>query len=434
MSTSPLPARPNLPQYRKQAKDFLKSFKAGDQEALRLVRRYHPRLRGRPDTNERNALSEADVREAKLTLSDAQCIIARRHQFESWPKFVKQIEALNHDGSTESQFELAADAIIAGDFVKLKRLLDQNPGLIRMRSTREHRATLLHYVGANAVESYRQRTPGNIVAIAELLLQAGAEVDADLDYGQMLKRYPERSGSTTLGMVATSCHPAAAGVQIPLLELLINHGASVNGLPGCWNPVIAALHNGRGHAAAYLARRGAHLNLEAAAGVGDLDAVKRFFSSDGSLGPNATKEQMEFGFMWACEYGRQDVVQFLLRIGVNINAQPHGETGLHWAAYGGHASVIKTLLEQNVSVNVLDQHFDGTPLGWALYGWCDPPPEADREGYYEVVARLVAAGAAVEQEWLAESQRGLPMTRKLQADKKMLAALGLSRSGSDRLA
>jgi ankyrin repeat protein len=424
MSTKPLPVRPNLQQYRKQAKDLLKSFKEGDQETLHLVKQYHPRLRGRPSSNDRNAVSDNEVREAKLTLADAQFIIARRHQFESWPKFVKQIEALNEAGSAESQFERAADAIVAGDLVKLKRLLDKNYELIRMRSTREHRATLLHYVGANAVEGYRQGTPKNIVAIAQFLLQAGAEVDADFDYGQMLKRYPERKGSTTLGMVATSCHPAVAGVQIPLLDLLINHGASVNGLPGCWQPVIAALHNGRGDAAAYLATRGAHLNLEAAAGVGDLDAVKRFLDPEGGFRQNATKEQSEFGLMWACEYGHGNVVEFLLRMGANINAQPHGETGLHWAAYGGHANVTKMLLEQGAPVNVRDAHFDGTPLGWALYGWCDSPPEADREGYYEVVGRLISAGAAVEHEWLDESKRGLPITKKLQADKNMSAALG----------
>ena len=424
MSTNPLPVHPNLQQYRKQAKDFLKSFREGDRDTLHLVKRYHPRLPGRPDTNDRNALSESEVRQAKLTLSDAQFIIARRHQFDSWPKFVKQIEALNRDNSLESQFEQAADAIVAGDLVKLKGLLNQNPELIRMRSTREHRATLLHYVGANGVEGYRQKTPKNIVAIAQSLLQAGAEVDADLDYGQMLRRYPERKGSSTLGMVATSCHPAVAGVQIPLLELLVNHGASVNGLPGCWQPVIAALHNGRGDAAAYLARRGAHLNLEAAAGVGDLNAVKRFFDPEGCFRQNATKEQSEFGFMWACEYGHGNVVQFLLRMGVNVNAQPHGETGLHWAAYGGHTNVIKMLLEAGAPVNVLDKHFHGTPLGWALYGWCEPPPEADQEGYYEVVGRLVSAGAVVEPEWLDESKRGLPITKKLQADKKMSAALG----------
>ena len=43
---------------------------------------------------------------------------------------------------------------------------------------RSHRATLLHYVGANGVEDYRQRSPQNAVAVAEALLAAGAEVDA----------------------------------------------------------------------------------------------------------------------------------------------------------------------------------------------------------------------------------------------------------------
>ena len=32
-------------------------------------------------------------------------------------------------------------------------------------------------------------------------LKAGAEVDADLDYGSMRRRYPERVGSAPLGLV-----------------------------------------------------------------------------------------------------------------------------------------------------------------------------------------------------------------------------------------
>ena len=60
----------------------------------------------------------------------------------------------------------------------LKKLLREDPELIRARSTREHRATLLHYVSANGVESYRQKTPKNIVRITKLLLDAGAEAKA----------------------------------------------------------------------------------------------------------------------------------------------------------------------------------------------------------------------------------------------------------------
>jgi hypothetical protein len=187
--------------------------------------------------------------------------------------------------------------------------------------------------------------------------------------------------------------------------------------------LIAALHNGRGKAAAHLAKRGARLNLEGAAGVGRLDAVKSFFNKDGSLKANASQAQMEFGLMWACEYGRAAVVDFLLKKGVSVGAQPHGETGLHWAAYAGHARTVKPLLKWKAPVGVKDRRFDGTPLGWALYGWCEHPTEANHGGYYEVVARLVGAGATVEQGWIADPDRGFPIARKVREDDRMFAAL-----------
>jgi hypothetical protein len=423
MPLKPLPRHPDLEQYKNQAKALLKAFKSGETDALTRLRRYHPRLRGRPDTNDRNGVTNEEIRRAKLSLADAQSIIAREHQFANWPRFVKHLTALNRKDSAVARFEAAADAIVEGDLAALRRLLRDDPELIRARSTREHRATLLHYVGANAVESYRQKSPGNIVKIAKILLDAGAEVDADFDYGPMRKRYPERTGSTTLGMAATSCHPAAAGVQIPLLEILIKHGASVDGLPKAWNPVIAALHNGRGHAAAYLARRGARLDLEGAAGTGRLEVVKTFFNETGGLRPNASRKQMELGLMWACEYGHAKVVDFLLKRGAGVAAMPHGETGLHWAAYAGHARLVRTLLKWGAPVHAKDKRFSGSPLGWGLYGWCDQPADANRNGYYEVVARLVAAGATVEPEWLAASKRGFPIARRIRADKRMRAAL-----------
>src|SRR5207244_12396288 len=81
-----------------------------------------------------------------------------------------------------------------------------------------HRATLLHYVAANGVECYRQKTPQNAVEVATMLLQAGAEVDsvADLYGGQC----------TTMAMLVSSCHPAQAGVQVALTEGLLGFGAA----------------------------------------------------------------------------------------------------------------------------------------------------------------------------------------------------------------
>src|SRR5262249_22277459 len=205
--------------------------------------------------------------------------------------------------------------------------------------------------------------------------------------------YPERFGSTTLGMVATSCHPAEAGLQIALLETLLDAGASVDGLAGRWKPLLAALHNGRGHAAAVLAERGAKIDLEGAAGVVRLDVVESFFRKDGRTKPNATREQAELGFAWACEYGHVRVVGYLLKRGVRVDVQPHGETGLHWAAYGGHADIVQLLLKHGAPVEVKDRRFDGTPLGWALYGWGNPPPGANRAGHYGAAGRPGAAGA-----------------------------------------
>jgi hypothetical protein len=231
--------------------------------------------------------------------------------------------------------------------------------------------------------------------------------------------------STTLGLVATSVHPAAAGVQIPLLQTLLAVGASVDGIAGGWNPVTAALANGRGDAAAFLATRGASLDLEAAAGTGRLDQVQSFFNPDGSLTPNATRAELESGFAWACEYGRAAVVAFLLDTGFEIDGKLRhdGQTGLHWAAYGGHEDVVRLLLQRGAPVNATDPTYLGTPLGWAIYGWAEGVPVFRAGRYHEVVSLLVAAGATLEPEWLDESERGLPLARRVREDPRMLAAL-----------
>ncbi|HEX4605047.1 MAG TPA: ankyrin repeat domain-containing protein [Candidatus Angelobacter sp.] len=408
MDTKQFPEHPNLEQYKKQAKELLQAFRTADMGAIRRVHRSHPRFR---------KLAEAEFRSAPFSLSDAQWVIAREHGFESWPKFVKGIEDLERKDSQFSIFESAADAIVNGDTTTLARLLHENPGLVHARSEREHRAPLIHYVAANGVEDFRQKTPKNIVEITALLLKAGAEVDATTDaYG---------GPSTALGLAATSYHPAKAGVDIALLEILLKHGALPDGAPGGWHTVTSALANGRPRAAQFLARHGAKLDLEGAAGVGRLDLVKTFFADDGSLKASATRELMKSGFAWACEYGHTSIVDFLLQHGMKVDEplRHNGQTGLHWAAYNAHVDTVKLLLERKASVNIRDKSYNGTPLGWALYAWSNPAPETDSSGYYETIALLVAAGAIVDQEWIADPDRGTPLAAKIQADARMLATL-----------
>src|SRR5260370_497327 len=82
------------------------------------------------------------------------------------------------------------------------------------------------------------------------------------------------------GRLWTSWHPREAGVQLPLMELLIERGAIIDG-PDGGSAVTDSLHNGRGEAAELFAKHGARLDLEGAAGVGRLDVVRSFFNDDG---------------------------------------------------------------------------------------------------------------------------------------------------------
>lgn len=50
----------------------------------------------------------------------------------------------------------------------------------------------------------------------------------------------------------------------------------------------SCLANGRPEAAAFLATRGARLDLEGASGVGRLDVVRTFFNDDGTFGSSFT--------------------------------------------------------------------------------------------------------------------------------------------------
>jgi Ankyrin repeats (3 copies) len=406
MDTREFPPHPNLEQYRKQAKELLKAYQGADMKAMVRVRKKHPRFR---------KLSEAEFRSESFALADAQLVIAREHGLESWPRFAKYIEEMERKDSPTSIFEAAADAVVTGDIATVARLLRENPGLVHERSPREHNAPLIHYVSANGVEDFRQKTPKNVVEIAELLLKSGAEVDAtSQSYG---------GASTALGLAATSYHPAKAGVDIPLLELLLKYGALPDGAPGGWHTVTAALANGRPRAAQFLARHGAKLDLEGAAGVGRLDVVKTFFAEDGSLKTNATRAQMESGFAWACEYGHTSIVDFLLQHGIKVDdpLRHNGQTGLHWAAYNAHVDTVKLLLDRRSPVNARDKSYDGTPLGWALYAWNEPAPETDTNGYYEVVSLLIGAGAILDEEWITDPDRTL--AQKIHADSRMLAAL-----------
>src|SRR3982751_797969 len=164
-----LPDRPNLDHYKKLAKELHRAGAEGGPDAMRQWAAGWLARTGREDPGDLErierqwrALLAKKPQLATCTLSDAQYFLARAHGFASWPLFAAHVEALARESSGTTVFEAAVDAIVGGDATRLARLLHEHPALVRARSTRAHRATLLHYVSANGVEDFRQKMPPNI--------------------------------------------------------------------------------------------------------------------------------------------------------------------------------------------------------------------------------------------------------------------------------
>ncbi len=368
MELTALPFRAGLAEYRQQADRLLEAWRAGDAGAIEVFRHKLPRhLRADIPWLPR-PLSDEDIRNAPLDRADAQLALARWYDFESWPRLEEHATAVADADSPVARFEAAVEAVIDGDLAALASLLGDDPGLLRARSARVthfdppvHRATLLHYVAANGVEGYRQRTPPNAVAVAKTLLTAGAEVDALADmYGGQC---------TTMSMLVSSGHPAAAGLQVALVETLLDFGAAVDGRgAGDWtSPLMTALAFGYRDAAEALARRGARVDsLAAAAGLGRLEDARQRLAT-------AANDDRHRALALAAQLGHADVVRLLLDAGEDPDCyNPKGNHGhstpLHQAALSGHLDVVRLLVERGARLDIRDTIYESTPLGWAAYG------------------------------------------------------------------
>jgi ankyrin repeat protein len=96
-------------------------------------------------------------------------------------------------------------------------------------------------------------------------------------------------------------------------------------------------------------------------------------------------------------------VRLMLSIGWPVDARgQHGGTALHWAAFHGNADMVREILQYDPPLELRDDDFDGTPLGWGIYGsvhgWhCRTGDYADAvEALLAAGARPLSSSAAVE--------------------------------------
>ncbi|MEL6253928.1 MAG: hypothetical protein AAFR87_18105 [Bacteroidota bacterium] len=159
---------------------------------------YHPEYLGQ----KWNQLSSK-----QLDKVDAFRCIASQYGFGEW----KNVEALDEQ-DYDPNFEKLVDLVLNGNLSKVKSLLELQPKLINQQSSYGHGASILHYCASNGLELWRQQVPGNLVAISNLLIENGADKQANMKvYGGEF---------TPLPLLETSAHPLEAGIMEEMKVIL----------------------------------------------------------------------------------------------------------------------------------------------------------------------------------------------------------------------
>jgi len=234
-------------------------------------------------------------------------------------------------------FEDAVRAIDAGDLPALAAL---PPELLRTRFENGRddyfaRPYLLWFIAENPIRN--GTLPANIVDVTRLLLERGAE---GRDYA--------------LGLVVSGRVPRECGVQLDLIDVLVDGGAD----PNCLDPALAHRENA---AAERLLERGARETLVASVCLG------RPYSLEGT-----TPEERQVAFSGAALHGRVDALRDLLAAGVDIDAfNPPGwhahSTAAHSAVDSGNVEAMRLLAASGADLTIKDTLFRATPPDWALY-------------------------------------------------------------------
>lgn len=288
MST-PLPARPDLEQLRKQAKDLLKSHKSGDPEAQRRFREHHPEF---------SSASPQNLPATGASLTDAQLVLAREHGFPSWPKFRDHVESVMLE--TRNPLELFKQAFHADDAPMIARLLERYPAykprlnepigpfdsqpITQVRS----REMLDVFLAAGADINVRSRwwaggfgllhnAPPELAAYA---IERGAVVDvhaaARLGLMGRLRDLVTADPAVVHARGGDGQTPLHFAASVEVAEFLLSHGADPDARDVDHESTPAQWMLGeRQEVARFLVQRGCRTDLLMAVALGDLPLVRR---------------------------------------------------------------------------------------------------------------------------------------------------------------
>jgi ankyrin repeat protein len=290
----------------------------------------------------------------------------------------------------------------------LDRLLTERPALVHARGGDGQ--TPLHVAST--------------VAIAQLLLDRGADIDArDIDHESTPAQYLVRDHQDVVRYLITrGCYSdilmAAALGELPLVRRHLDADpASIRmrvsqaffpkkdrrsgGTIYTWtlgaDKTAHAVAREFGHLEVLtelMSRSPATLRLAVAGAAGDESAIRELLASAPALLASLSDGERA-SLADAARDNDLRAVQVMLAAGWPVDARgQHRATPLHWAAWNGNVEMIRELLRHRAPVDVKGDEYDGTALSWAIYGsvhgW-----RCQTGDYAGAVETLIGAGAQV---------------------------------------
>ena len=287
-----LPDRPDLAQQKKQAKELLKSFTADDAEAGARVRAVLPD-------------------KERITLADAQLVLAREYGFVSWAALKRHVDARAVETSPIAQVH---DAFRRGDAGAVRRLVRQHPtlrALINEPALSFDSPAIVAFADDPAMVEVllelgadpNRRSDwwaGGFHALhsatgeaAERLLAAGAVPDAcaaaNLDRPELLDRMLRDDPARVHERGGDGKTPLHFARSRAVVDLLLDAGADIDArdldhrsTPAQWM-LDRRRGAGRFQLAQYLVERGAATDIFLAVALGLRDRVRRMLEANRDL-------------------------------------------------------------------------------------------------------------------------------------------------------
>jgi hypothetical protein len=304
-----------------------------------------------------------------------------------------------------------------GMMAKLREFVAADPGLIHARGGDGQ--TPLHF--ASTVE------------VAEFLLANGAEIDArDVDHEstpaqymlrvEQWRHYPRDRQDVARYLVSRGCRTdilmAAALGDADLVRRHLDAGAEcirmsvsekwfpkqdprAGGTIYIWklgaNRTAHSVARDFGHEEVFqllMERTPEDLKLALACELGD-EAVFHEFLSKHPEAPKTLSEADRRKLPDAGQNNNTKAVRLMLEAGWPVDTPGEmGATALHWAGFNGNAEMAREILRFHPALELKSREYEGTALGWAVFGsgngW-----RRDTGDYVGTVQALLEAGAVV---------------------------------------